>query len=431
MSALTMFDRNLFPTRISLYIFVAYISLFVSQSLLVTASKNSHDNTYDFNTILVVLITESLKLLICIIWYIHDRPSSTCSRDLLNDLISNRKLAFLYFLPSLLYCLYNNLTFVGYQAFDPTSYNCIMQFRIVLTAIIYQTLFNRRLNCIQWSSLCILTIGCLLKQYGCAVDLHTIDNDRNHTSTYSNHSRLTNQSTSYPTLVITTDRMDTYPLSLSDIFNVDLLLLLFQMFCSCLAGVYSEYLLKGTGKDVDITLQNIFMYSDSIICNAAALMLAPAIHKSDDVKYEQSSIYSLMKPLVLAIIINNAASGIVTSFFLKNLNSILKTYASALELFVIAILASLLFGTRIDIYTIIALVFVSLAMIIYAGDPVSVAPPNQQMDTIMGRRQSRRRLVNSELTDTESDDDDEEIDLYSYKFKNIDSNIQVETGSNA
>ena len=46
-----------------------------------------------------------------------------------------------------------------------------------------------------------------------------------------------------------------------------------------------------------------------------------------------------MQPTVCWIIANNAAIGIVTSFFLRHLNSILKTFASALELMFTAVLS--------------------------------------------------------------------------------------------
>ena len=43
-------------------------------------------------------------------------------------------------------------------------------------------------------------------------------------------------------------------------------------------------------------------------------------------------------PGVLIIVLNNAAIGIATSLFLRSLNSILKTFASALELMFTAVL---------------------------------------------------------------------------------------------
>lgn len=51
-------------------------------------------------------------------------------------------------------------------------------------------------------------------------------------------------------------------------FFTSIFLMLTQIFCSCLAGVYNEYLLKkGQGVKVNVYVQNIYMYTDSILCN--------------------------------------------------------------------------------------------------------------------------------------------------------------------
>ena len=44
-----------------------------------------------------------------------------------------------------------------------------------------------------------------------------------------------------------------------------------QVLCSVIAGVYNEYLIKGDGADIHIMIQNVFMYLDSILCNAILL----------------------------------------------------------------------------------------------------------------------------------------------------------------
>ena len=54
-------NRDLFPTKWGLLIFLAYMSLFISQGLLVTASRMG-DNEYPYNTTTVVLLTEIFKL---------------------------------------------------------------------------------------------------------------------------------------------------------------------------------------------------------------------------------------------------------------------------------------------------------------------------------------------------------------------------------
>lgn len=124
------------------------------------------------------------------------------------------------------------------------------------------------------------------------------------------------------------------------------------------------------------------MYLDSIFCNLIVFNLAPS-PKSNQ-KNTSGTHHTpitpwnyLISPLVIILILNNAFSGLVASFFLKSLNSILKTFASALELFAVAFLAWILFNDQVDIHTIAALIMVSVAMVVYSKNPVSVAPPGR------------------------------------------------------
>lgn len=159
--------------------------------------------------------------------------------------------------------------------------------------------------------------------------------------------------------------------SWSQIFSIYTITINFQNFCSCLAGTYNEYLLKTKGSEVDIFLQNVFMYLDSIICNFIILIL------QGQVSNLVTDFKSLNETFVILIIINSAIVGIVTSFFLKNLNSILKTYASALELIITAVVCYIIFGILITWFTITSIGLVSVAVIMYFKNPVI----NQQLVT--------------------------------------------------
>lgn len=79
----------------------------------------------------------------------------------------------------------------------------------------------------------------------------------------------------------------------------------------------------------------------------------------------------LQQPIVVLLLLNNAAIGIVTSFFLRYLNSILKTFASALELMFTAVLCYLIFGIPVYANTVLAIGVVSFAIFVYAQNPVS------------------------------------------------------------
>lgn len=43
-----------------------------------------------------------------------------------------------YFVPAALYCLYNNLQFVNLATYDPTTYYLLLQFRVVVTGVVFQ-----------------------------------------------------------------------------------------------------------------------------------------------------------------------------------------------------------------------------------------------------------------------------------------------------
>lgn len=148
--------------------------------------------------------------------------------------------------------------------------------------------------------------------------------------------------------------------------SINAVFILIQTVCSCLAGVYNEYLLKDQGKDINIYIQNVFMYIDSILCNALLLLLTGNIKSA----FASENLSEMFRPGVLLIAINSCCIGIVTSFFLKYMNSILKTFASALELVFTAILCWILFSIPIYLNTVLAIAIVSVAVYLYSQSPV-------------------------------------------------------------
>lgn len=148
--------------------------------------------------------------------------------------------------------------------------------------------------------------------------------------------------------------------------SIDAIYILIQLICSCLAGIYNEYLLKGDGARVNIYVQNFFMYLDSIVCNSVFLILQGNIMSA----FNMANLGSVFTLNVILIIFNNAAIGIVTSFFLRYLNSILKTFASALELLFTAILCCIFFNIPIHLNTVLSIGVVSFSIYLYSLSPV-------------------------------------------------------------
>lgn len=91
--------------------------------------------------------------------------------------------------------------------------------------------------------------------------------------------------------------------------SINAVFILIQTICSCLAGVYNEYLLKDKGSDINIYVQNVFMYIDSIVCNVVVLLLQGNLVGA----FQIESLQSIFRFNVILIMINNAAIGIITS----------------------------------------------------------------------------------------------------------------------
>jgi len=227
-----------------------------------------------------------------------------------------------YFLPSLLYCVYNNLVYINLGTFDPGTYNVLMQFKISLTGVIYQIVFQKSLNRNQWLAIVLITFGCVIKESG----------------------KLSN--------------------GMGEAFMADWLCLLGQMCCSVFAGVYTEALLKGdVDASVTTNLQNCFMYFQSIICNVGFLQVQGTLGEA--VSFDNAS--AVFTPAVLSIILIMSSVGVVTGFFLKHLDSVLKSISGALEVVFTMILSFLIFGVSIDLMSFIAAIVVGCGVALYAS----------------------------------------------------------------
>ncbi|XP_022257365.1 CMP-sialic acid transporter 1-like, partial [Limulus polyphemus] len=266
------------------------------------------------------------------------RKYSNSVHQLFHDTFKNYQVLLFYLVPAFLYCLYNNLAFINLAIFDPTTYYLLLQFRVVVTAVIFQILFKKHLSKKQWLSLILLTCGCIIKQL----------------------------KVSHPETPVIESSDAQMPSFLKLHLSYNLVLILVQVFCSCFAGVYNEYLLKDTGAHVHLMIQNIFMYFDSILCNFLVLVFKGEVMNVFNV----DMVSSILQPLVILVIFNGTGCGIITSVFLKNLNSILKNFASALELAFTAVLCWVIFGIAIDIFTILSIAIVSYATFMYSQNPV-------------------------------------------------------------
>lgn len=323
-------------------VFICYMFFCVNHSILVTWTQNKTKG-YSYNATAAILHIDALKLIVASFLAIYRFSFHGVAQEISR---STRVLA-LYFIPAFLYALFNNLTFLNLTNFDPTSYSILMQIKIVISGVVYQVLFHRKLSAKQWLSLVFLTFGCMINRLNPA---HF---------TFSEPDGPDQQPEELQSGLLT--------------FNPAIIFILVQLLCSTIAGVYTELLIKHHSKGLDIWIQNIFMYSNSIICD---LILYSASGQPYDKLFllmeGSASLADRFK--VGAVICNMAAMGIVTAIFLKMLNSIIKNFATALEVIMTSLFSWIFFGIPINLFTMIAMVVILISVCVYSSNPLAEQP---------------------------------------------------------
>ena len=312
-------------------IFSVYVLLWVSSHLLVYGSRLAGAPSYNVTS--VVMITESTKFVMALVMYLMYDGSLA---DLMRASAGSLPLFLRYTVPAVLYCVYNNLVYINLSAFDPGTYNVLMQARIGLTGLLWQRLFSKALNRNQWVAIGLIALGCMVKESG---------------------------------------KLSPGGSGLSANLGAWLLLGV-QMLASVLAGVYNEMLLKGGGErsgelKVTTNLQNMFMYLQSVVWNAVFLSMQGKLGEA----LSATNLEVVTSPSILAIIGIMSSVGLVTGFFLRHLDSVLKSVASALEVVTTVLASHAIFGTPLDALSLLAAALVGAAVALYAK-PVRPAAPS-------------------------------------------------------
>ena len=294
-------------------LFMMYVLMWSVQGVLVHRLQLL--SSHPVNTPIIVLAQDFLKLVISIVSFIAIEGPFSCLGKTVKE---HCRIGRLYLIPAGLYMVYNNLTFLGLSLFEPSRYFVLMQVRIVVTGIVYSWFFPRasKLGFQKWLALILVMFGAMLREYPWISS-----------SSASTHT------------------------------NVGYAVVGSQILLSTTAGVANEKLLKKYSKSLSLSVQNIFMYSSSLLLN----LLAIIARGETEVSFPITDLM-LWGPVV----VNGALLGLVTSMFLRDLNSVLKSVASAIELWVTTILSSLVFGYPMDSGMLIGIAVLSIGVVLFS-----------------------------------------------------------------
>jgi len=316
-------------------VFCLYFTLSTLYGLL---NDNARSNGTSFNKFAMVFCQNCAKLLLAFGMYmLLDGDISS----LIAEAKKSKLLMFRYMIPAGLYAAYDVLGYYNLSLIDSPTYFIVMQVRILVTALVHQHMFQKKLNKNNWVGLCLVMVGVVTQMYGKSA----ADTAQNSTPNW--------------------------------VFGS----ILVQVMLTATAGVINEKLLKDV--EISMNLQNMYMYSCSMILLLVSNLLGLSGSSST---LDMEAFAGLTNPNILPMLLIMSTVGITTSVFLKLLDSIRKTIANAMEIVALAIFSCMLFDAEPTVFLAAASMMVAFGIYTYSkpveeseAPPVSVAVDDIEM----------------------------------------------------
>lgn len=289
------------------------------QPILVFMSKV--DGSFKFSPISVNFLTECAKVLFAIVMLllqarrqkVGEKPVLTVS-IFVQAARNNALLA----VPALLYAINNYLKFIMQLYFNPATVKMLSNLKVLVIAVLLKIIMKRRFSIIQWEALALLLIGISINQLRSLPEGATALGLPVATSAYV-----------YTLIFVTVPS---------------------------LASVYNEYALKSQ-YDTSIYLQNLFLYGYGAIFNFLGILVTVMVKGPSSF-----DIFEGHSKATMLLIFNNAAQGILSSFFFKYADTILKKYSSTVATIFTGIASAALFGHTLTINFMLGITVVFISM---------------------------------------------------------------------
>ncbi|XP_025814800.1 CMP-sialic acid transporter 3 isoform X3 [Panicum hallii] len=238
--------------------------------------------------------------------------------------------------PALLYAINNYLKFIMQLYFNPASVKMLSNLKVLVIAVLLKIIMRRRFSTIQWEALALLLIGISV-----------------------------NQLKSLP------EGSSTLGLPVA---AGAYLYTLFFVTVPALASVYNEKALKSQF-DTSIYLQNLFLYGYGAIFNFLGLVITAIIQGPSSFNILEGHSKATM-----FLICNNAAQGILSSFFFKYADTILKKYSSTIATIFTGVASAVLFGHTLTINFVLGISIVIISMHQYLSNQIKDVVPSSKVE---------------------------------------------------
>lgn len=317
------------------------------QPILVYISKV--DGKFKFSPISVNFLTEITKIMFTIVMLfiqarrlkVGDKPLFTVS-----IFMQAARNNVLLSVPAFLYAINNYLKFIMQLYFNPASVKMLSNLKVLVIAVLLKMIMRRRFSVIQWEALALLLIGISVNQL----------------------KSLPEGSSALGLPVAAGAYLYT----------------LFFVTVPALASVYNEKALKSQF-DTSIYLQNLFLYGYGAIFNFIGLVVTAIIQGPSSFNILEGHSKATM-----FLICNNAAQGILSSFFFKYADTILKKYSSTIATIFTGVASAVLFGHTLTINFVLGISIVIISMHQYLSNQIKDEVPSSKVEMAEAHDHSRK-----------------------------------------
>ncbi|KAF4394990.1 hypothetical protein F8388_017718, partial [Cannabis sativa] len=338
------------------------------QPILVYMSKV--DGKFNFSPISVNFLTELTKVVFAIVMLIlQSRHKKVGEKSLLSlsTLVQAARNNVLLAVPAFLYAINNYLKFTMQLYFNPATVKMLSNLKVLVIAVLLKMIMKRRFSIIQWEALALLLIGISVNQL----------------------KSLPEGPTAFGLPISTGAYL--YTLIFVRIYMICICIIVqstkFMVTVPSLASVYNEYALKSQF-DTSIYLQNLFLYGYGAIFNLLAILGMALYNGPGSLDLLQGH-----SRATVLLICNNAAQGILSSFFFKYADTILKKYSSTVATIFTGIGSALMFGHKLTMNFIlgISIVFISMHQFFSPLSKAKEEPQNGSLEMIDSQNNQRTK----------------------------------------
>ncbi|XP_045526629.1 UDP-N-acetylglucosamine transporter [Pieris brassicae] len=282
-----------------------------------------------FSAAAAVLMTEILKLAICIVLVMNESGGiRKGSQILYSTVILNIKDTLRVGVPSFLYVIQNNLLYVSASNLDAATNQVTYQLKLLTTAFFAVLVLKKRLKRWQWGALGLLVIGVALVQL-------TSTEEKNKTSE-----------------------------SQSKVLGFSAVLA--ACFISGFAGIYFEKVLKES--DISVWMRNVQLSLLSVPIGIITYLI--------DSKGAISELLKGFDGFVWYLIILQAAGGLIVAVVVKYADNILKGFATSVAIIISCIASMFLLNFHLTIQFAIGALIVISSIFLYGYVPKKKEPRN-------------------------------------------------------